>query len=132
MTKGLLKSLVLTAAMATPLSMAPMAYANTGTSVVNPQAVNAFTQSVKTTLDAHDALARNDLSTARVKLDGALRSLETATRSDPTLGFAQKSGKAFHNDLKRLRSNLSVSNQYEVKTQLTSLLNEAGVVLQSN
>ena len=125
------KSLVLTAALAAPLVMSAPAMANTNSDLVNPQAVNQFTTSIKHTLDAYDSLNRGDVTVAQRKLEQAVRQLEGAIAKDPTLGFNQKPAKAFHADLKTVKSKLSSRENATAKMELDNLLSRAGVITRS-
>ncbi len=128
MINGLKKSLVLSAAIAAPLFISAPAMGNTGSSEFNQQAVNQFTSSVRDTLSTFDFLERGDFTSAKSNLDQALRRLESAIAKDPTLGFSQKSGTAFLNDLKMVKAKMSSGDRNQVKTELSNVLRNAGVI----
>jgi len=125
------KSLVLTAALAAPLLMSAPASANTNSDLVNPQAVNQLTTSIKHTLEAYDSLNRGDVTVAKTKLDQAVRQLESAIAKDPTLGVSQKPAKSFHADLKMVKTKLNSRDSFEAKTELNNLLSSAGIMTTS-
>lgn len=122
--------LVLSAALIAPLFYANTATANT-TPLVNQQAVEQLTTSVKDTLAAYDALNTGNVTTAQAKLDTALRKMESALAKDNTLGIAQTSAKVLHSDLKSVRSKMRNADQYEVKTTLRDTLSKAGIAINS-
>lgn len=131
MINGAKKSLALTAALAAPLVMSAPAMANANSDLVNPQAVNQFTTSIKHTLDAYDSLNRGDVTVAQSKLDQAVRQLESAIAKDPTLGFSQKPAKAFHADLQMVKTKLKSRDSVQARTELNSVLNSAGILTTS-
>lgn len=124
------KPMVLTAALVAPFFMSAPASANTAP-LVNQQAVQQLTTSVKETLAAYDALNTGDVSIARTKLDTALRTLESAVAKDPTLGIASTSAKAMHQELKTVRAKLNNSDRFAVKSELAQTLTRAGITLNS-
>lgn len=131
MIKDRKKSLVLTAALAAPLVMSAPAMANTSNSLVNPQAVNEFTSSVKLTLDAYDSLQSGNMTVAKTKLERAVQDLERAIAKDPTLGFSQKPAKAFHTELKTVKTKLNSRDSFEAKAELDRVLSSAGIMTMS-
>lgn len=131
MINGLKKSLILSAAIAAPLFISAPAMGSTGSNEVNQQAVKQFTSSVRDTLSAFDYLERGDFTSAKSNLDQALRGLESAIAKDPTLGFSQKSGTAFHNDLKMVKAKMSSGDRNQAKSELTNLLRSAGIITNS-
>lgn len=129
MINDLKKSLVLVATMVAPLCVSAPAMANTLSNKVNPGAVTEFTASVKEALSAYDSLERGDIINAQSNLEQALNNIENALSKDPTLGLPQKSGKNFHNDLKRVKAATSSSDRFQAKTELGNVLSSAGIVI---
>lgn len=126
--------LVLSAALIAPLFYAGTVNAATPTNsapLVNQQAVEQLTTGLKDTLAAYDALNTGSVTTARAKLDTALRKMESALAKDATLGIAQTSAKSLHSDLKSVRTKMNSGDQVAVRAELQSVLNRAGVSLTS-
>lgn len=126
--------LVLSAALIAPLFYAGTANATTTANsapLVNQQAVEQLTTGLKDTLAAYDALNTGSVTTARAKLDTALRKMESALSKDATLGIAQTSAKALHSDLKSVRTKMNSGDQMQVKSELSSVLSKAGVAFTS-
>lgn len=133
MTTRFKKTFVLATAIISPLLMSVPASANTNTNgnLVDHQAVSLLTTSVKDSITAYDSLDRGDTVLAKKKLDLALQSMRSALAKDPTLALSQKRATSLHQDLKAVRTKLNSSDSYSAKSELRTVLSQAGVMLNS-
>ena len=133
MTKTVFKKLIAgTAIVSAPLLYPAVASANSAP-IVNQEAVNLLTVSLRDTVQAYDSLSAGDRTKANVKLTSAVEKLSTAVEKDPSLGLSTNSGTAqnvrtLHSQLKAIKTRMASGNTSEVQSELERVLSAKGMI----
>lgn len=133
MTKTVFKKLIVgTAILSTPLLYPTVASANSAP-IVNQEAVNLLTVSLRDTVQAYDSLSAGDKTKANAKLSSAVQKLGSAVAKDPTLGVSTNNGKAqnvttLHSQLKTLKTRMNSGELSEIQSELGRVLSTTGMI----
>ena len=133
MTTTVFKKLIAsTAIVSAPFLFPAVASANSAP-IVNAEAVDLLTLSLRDTVQAYDSLSAGDKTKARTKLSSAVSTLSTAAAKDPTLGVTTTSGapkdvRALHSQLKNVTTRLKAGDAAEVREELQRVLSTAGMI----
>ena len=133
MTKTVFKKLIAgTAILSAPLLYPAVASANSAP-IVNQEAVNLLTVSLRDTVQAYDSLSAGDRTKASKKLSSAVQKLSSAAAKDPTLGVSTNTGAAqtvttLHSQLKAVKTRMASGNTSEVQSELQRVLSSTGMI----
>lgn len=133
MTKSVFKKLIVGTAVASSPFLFPAVASADQAPIVNQEAVNLLTTSLRDTVQAYDSLQAGETTQARTKLSSAVQKLSTAAAKDPTLGVSTTTGAAqnvttLHNQLKSVKSRMSNATTAEVRSELQRVLSETGMI----
>lgn len=121
-----------TAVLSAPFLFPAVASANSAP-IVNQEAVNLLTTSLRDTVQAYDSLTAGETAQARTKLSSAVQKLSTAVSKDPTLGVSTNGGNAqtvttLHGQLKAVQSRMRSGETSEVRSELQRVLSQTGMI----
>lgn len=133
MTTPVFKKLIIGTAIASSPFLFPAVASANSAPIVNPEAVNLLTISLRETVQAYDSLSAGDTLKAKTKLSSAVEKISSAATKDPQMGISTTTGAAkdvtaLHSELKSVHARIKSGDTSDVRSELERVLSTTGML----